>query len=43
MVIKKIIGTVLWSLSESGILPPLGHFAPIVFSWYLGVKGKRIK
>jgi len=38
----KFIAQTIWSLSEVGILPPLGRFAPYIFGLMIGVKGKRI-
>ena len=37
------VGTLIWNLSEASYLPPLGRFAPIIFGWMIGSKGKRIK
>jgi hypothetical protein len=39
---KRAIGKFIWNLSETGIIPPLGIFAPIVFGWMVGCNGKRI-
>lgn len=40
--IKKIIGSFIWNTSED-LHIPLGRFAPIVFGWMIGCKGKKIK
>lgn len=37
----RIIGKIIWELSElSGI--GLGKYAPIVFGWMVGSKGKKL-
>jgi hypothetical protein len=36
----KIIGKVIWDLSEY-LNIPLGNFAPTVFGWMIGRKGKK--
>ena len=40
--IKQIIGREIWYLSESFNIP-LGRFAPTVFGWMMGSKGKKQK
>lgn len=40
--IKKIIGTIIWNLSEHFHVP-IGKHAPKIFGWMIGSKGKRIK
>ena len=37
----KIIGRIIWDLSE-GFEIPLGTFAPMVFGWMVGSKGKKL-
>ena len=40
--IKMKIGSIIWNLSEDGIIPPLGKYAPKVFGWMIGSKGKKL-
>ena len=37
----KFIGKAIWDFSESCHIP-LGNFAPTVFSWMVGKKGKKL-
>jgi hypothetical protein len=37
----KTIGKLIWNLSEYFNIP-LGNFAPTVFGWMIGSKGKKI-
>jgi hypothetical protein len=37
----KWIGKMIWNLSEDGIIPPLGRFAPFVFDMMLGFKERK--
>jgi hypothetical protein len=37
----KIIGKLIWNFSEYFNFP-LGKFAPTVFGWMIGRKGKKI-
>lgn len=39
---KKIIGRAIWNFAETFHIN-LGRFAPIIFGWMIGRKGKRIK
>ena len=38
----KQIGKLIWNTSEY-LRIPLGRFAPIVFGWMVGCKGKKVK
>ena len=40
--IKMIVGRILWETTED-LKIPLGKFAPIVFGWMIGCKGKKQK
>ncbi len=40
--IKKIIGTVLWDLSER-LGFSLGRYAPMIFGWKIGCKAVRVR
>lgn len=37
----KFIGKIIWDFSEFFHIP-LGNFAPIVFEWMIGRKGKKL-
>lgn len=37
----KIIGKIIWELSEFFSIG-LGKYAPIVFGWMIGSKGKKL-
>jgi len=39
---KEFIGKIIWELSEITMIP-LGKYAPIVFGWMIGSKGKKLK
>ena len=39
---KKLIGSIIWTVSEYCFID-LGKFAPIVFGWMIGRKGKQKK
>ena len=39
--IKKFIGSCIWDFSEFTNIG-LGRFAPIVFGWMIGSKGKKL-
>lgn len=38
--IKMFIGKLIWETAED-LKIPLGRFAPIVFGWMIGSKGKQ--
>ena len=39
---RQTFATLLWNFSEwSGM--GLGRFAPIIFGWMIGVKGKKVE
>lgn len=38
---KKAIASLIWNISE-GLKIPLGKYAPIVFGWMIGSKGKKM-
>ena len=37
----QFIGSLIWNTSEQYKIP-LGKFAPLVFGWMIGFKGKKI-
>lgn len=37
----RFIGKLIWDFSEDFRIP-LGRFAPIVFGWMIGSKGKKL-
>ena len=39
---RRWIGIVIWELSE-GFGIGLGKWAPIIFGWKIGFKGKRVE
>ena len=38
---KKLIGKWIWNIAEYFYID-LGNYAPVVFGWMIGSKGKRI-
>lgn len=39
--LKRFIATIIWDVSET-MKWPLGKYAPKIFGWMIGSKGKKI-